>query len=90
MSEKAVRARVGVDFTEGNIYRHLIMFGLPMLLSNFLQQLYNAVDTMVIGKFEGTIGTVGVGSGRHGPCGIQRSGGIETHDICNRFLTVSK
>lgn len=63
MSEKAVRTRVGVDFTEGNIYRHMILFGLPMLLSNFLQQLYNAVDTMVIGKFEGTIGTVGVGNG---------------------------
>lgn len=63
MSEKNVRARVGVDFTEGNIYRHMILFGLPMLLSSFLQQLYNAVDTMVIGKFEGTIGTVGVGNG---------------------------
>lgn len=63
MSEKAVRSRVGVDFTEGNIYRHLIMFGLPMLLSSFLQQLYNAVDTMVIGRFEGTVGTVGVANG---------------------------
>ncbi|MBQ7895017.1 MAG: MATE family efflux transporter [Oscillospiraceae bacterium] len=63
MSEKVVRGRVGVDFTEGNIYKHLIMFGLPLLASSFLQQLYNAVDTMVIGKFEGTIGTVGVGNG---------------------------
>lgn len=63
MNEKTARSRVGVDFTEGNIYRHLIMFGLPMLLSNFLQQLYNAVDTMVIGRFEGTVGTVGVGNG---------------------------
>lgn len=63
MSGKSVSTRMGVDFTEGNIYRHMIMFGLPMLLSSFLQQMYNAVDTMVIGKFEGTVGTVGVGNG---------------------------
>lgn len=63
MRENNIRTQVGVDFTEGNIYRHIILFGLPMLLSSFLQQLYNAVDTMVIGKFEGTVGTVGVGNG---------------------------
>lgn len=39
--------------TEGNIERHLIAYALPLILGNFFQLTYNAVDSIVIGKFAG-------------------------------------
>jgi putative MATE family efflux protein len=40
-----------VDMTEGNILAHILKFALPLLLGNLFQQLYNMVDTWVIGQF---------------------------------------
>ncbi len=37
--------------TQGNIFRHLISFALPLLLGNLFQQMYNMVDTWVVGNF---------------------------------------
>ena len=37
--------------TQGNITRHLISFALPLLMGNIFQQLYNMVDTWVVGRF---------------------------------------
>ncbi|MBQ1532764.1 MAG: MATE family efflux transporter, partial [Solobacterium sp.] len=54
---------VGIDLTEGPILPQLMTFVIPLLLTNLLQQLYNAVDTMVIGQYVGSIGTVGVSIG---------------------------
>lgn len=39
---------------EGNIRRELIQLALPLLIGNILQQLYNTVDTLIIGRFLGT------------------------------------
>lgn len=39
------------DMTQGNIARHLIAFAVPLLLGNVFQQLYNTVDTWVVGNF---------------------------------------
>lgn len=39
------------DMTEGNIIRHIIAFSVPLLLGNLFQQLYNTVDTWVLGNF---------------------------------------
>lgn len=39
------------DLTKGNEAKVLILFSLPMLLGNLLQQLYNVVDTIVVGKY---------------------------------------
>ena len=39
--------------TEGSVTRHLIAYALPLILGNFFQLTYNAVDTIVIGKFAG-------------------------------------
>ena len=64
MSDVTARKKgVGMDLTEGNILKQLIRFAIPLLLANLLQQLYNAVDMMVIGHYVGSIGTVGVSSG---------------------------
>ena len=53
-----------VDMTEGNILRHLINFALPLVAGLFLQQLYNMVDTWVVGNYVdgeafSAVGTVG-------------------------------
>ncbi len=39
--------------TEGSIARHLLAYAIPMILGNFFQLTYNAVDAIVIGKFVG-------------------------------------
>lgn len=53
-----------VDMTQGNITRHIISFALPLLIGNLFQQLYNTVDTWVVGNFVSNnafsaVGTVG-------------------------------
>ncbi len=40
-----------VDMTEGSILRHIVLFSIPLLLGNLFQQLYNMVDTWVVGNF---------------------------------------
>ena len=39
------------DMTQGNIASNIIMFALPLLVGNLFQQLYNTVDTWVVGNF---------------------------------------
>ena len=39
--------------TQGSIVRHLIAYALPLILGNLCQLTYNAVDSIVIGKFAG-------------------------------------
>ena len=41
------------DLTKGNITRGLWGFALPLMLGNVLQQLYNLVDTWVVGRYVG-------------------------------------
>lgn len=40
-----------VDMTQGNTVRHLISFAFPLLIGNLFQQLYNTVDTWVVGNY---------------------------------------
>lgn len=50
------------NMTEGSITRHLVMFALPLLIGNIFQQLYNTVDSVVVGKFVGMEALAAVGS----------------------------
>ena len=50
------------DMTQGNIWRHLLSFSLPMMLGLLFQQLYNTVDTVVVGHFVGQQAQAAVGS----------------------------
>jgi putative MATE family efflux protein len=61
--EMKQQKRVGRDLTEGSILQGLIGFVLPIILANLIQQLYSMVDLIVIGKFVGNAGTVGVSTG---------------------------
>ena len=48
--------------THGDISRQLIALSVPLLMGNILQQLYNTVDAVIVGRFVGDIafGAVGV------------------------------
>jgi putative MATE family efflux protein len=48
------------DLTEGSIHKHLLVFAFPLIISNIMQALYNAVDMYFTGKFMGTEGMTGV------------------------------
>ena len=41
------------DMTEGTIWKHLVKFAFPLLIGNIFQQLYNTVDSIVVGNFVG-------------------------------------
>ncbi|MBQ9265105.1 MAG: MATE family efflux transporter [Clostridia bacterium] len=48
--------------TQGVIWRHLLQFSLPMAVGLLFQQLYNTVDTVVVGQFVGKAAQAAVGS----------------------------
>lgn len=50
------------NLTEGKPLKLLFFFALPMVLGNLFQQLYNMVDSMVVGKFVGEDALAAVGS----------------------------
>ena len=54
---------MGTDFTEGSIMPMLLRFMLPFLLASILNSLYNTVDTIIIGRFVGSVGIVSVNMG---------------------------
>lgn len=49
--------------TEGNIWKLLIVFSIPLILGNLLQQMYNTADSIIVGNFVGSNGLAAVGSG---------------------------
>lgn len=56
--------RYDVDMTEGSAFRHLLNFAIPLLFGNLFQQLYNMVDSWVVGNYVSkqafaAVGTVG-------------------------------
>ena len=42
-----------IDMTVGTPWKSILAFTLPMLIGNIAQQLYNTVDTIVVGKYIG-------------------------------------
>ena len=50
------------DLTKGNIIRLLLAFSLPLLIGNVFQQLYNIVDTKVVGELLGEDALAAIGA----------------------------
>ena len=48
--------------TEGTIWKHILLFSIPLILGNMLQQLYNTVDSIVVGNSLGSEALAAVGS----------------------------
>ncbi len=51
-----------MDMTTGSIWKLLLSFSVPLLIGNLFQQLYNTVDSLVVGNFVGTEALAAVGS----------------------------
>lgn len=51
-----------IDMLNGNLFKKIIVFAIPVMLSSILQLLFNACDLMVVGKFAGDDSLAAVGS----------------------------
>lgn len=51
-----------MDLTSGSVTKTLWIFTIPIIISNLLQQLYNAADVIVVGQFAGKLALAAVGS----------------------------
>lgn len=52
-----------VLMTEGDIFKNLLFFATPLILGNLLQQMYNAVDSIIVGNYVGSNALAAVGAG---------------------------
>ena len=48
--------------TEGSIAKSILLFAVPLILGNLLQQLYNTADSIIVGNFVGANALAAVGS----------------------------
>ena len=55
-------AHNNTQITEGVIWKQLLHFFFPILIGTFFQQMYNTVDTIIVGRFVGTQALAAVGS----------------------------
>ena len=53
---------MGRNLTEGSITKNMLIFALPMIAGNLLQQCYNLVDTWVVGRYISAEALSAVGS----------------------------
>ena len=50
------------DLTKGPVMKSMLLFAMPMILGNMLQQCYNVADTLIVGRFLGPDALAAVGS----------------------------
>ncbi|MBR5868521.1 MAG: MATE family efflux transporter [Clostridia bacterium] len=57
-----VRKKKDTDMTHGVIWKQILAFAFPLMIGNLFQQLYNTVDSIVVGNFVGKEALAAVGS----------------------------
>ena len=50
------------DLSKGPVVKSMILFAIPMILGDLLQQCYNIADTLIVGRFLGEKALAAVGS----------------------------
>lgn len=50
------------DMTQGNPVKEVLLFSVPMILASVFQQMYNAVDSIIVGQFVGANALAAVGA----------------------------
>ena len=50
------------DLTKGSVVKAMLLFAIPMILGDLLQQCYNIADTLIVGRFLGDKALAAVGS----------------------------
>ena len=58
----AVSRKGQIDMTIGHIMKNIILFAIPIIIGNVLQQLYTTVDALVIGQYCGDTSLAAVGT----------------------------
>lgn len=56
------RSRQSTDMTQGCIWKQLLFFALPLLVGQIFQQLYNTIDSVVVGRYVGKEALAAVGA----------------------------
>ena len=51
-----------VDLTKDKIFKALLVFAIPIFIANVFQQLYNTMDTMIVGNFLGDVSLAAIGA----------------------------
>ncbi len=62
-TDRFIKRFLVADMTKGSPYRLLFKFSVPLLIGNIFQQLYNTVDSIVVGQFSGHKALAAVGNG---------------------------
>ena len=70
MEKEKIMAQTAVEpeqkktrlMTEGSIWKNILLFSVPLILGNLLQQLYNTADSIIVGNFLGSNALAAVGS----------------------------
>ncbi len=57
-----VDMKLGTNLTEGPILKKFVLFVIPLIFTGFLQQIYNAADTVVVGRFASETALAEVGA----------------------------
>ena len=58
----SVSNKKSIDMTSGALWNKILLFALPLAASSILQQLFNSVDTAVVGRFASSQALAAVGS----------------------------
>ena len=56
------KQRFDMNLTEGPIFKNIVIFTVPVIITNFLQQLYITFGLMIVGNFEGKTALAAIGS----------------------------
>lgn len=56
------RGKFEIDMCKGSVFKNVVLFTIPLILSSLLQLLYNAADLVVVSRFSGSVAMGAVGS----------------------------
>lgn len=62
MAKQLDAGRREIDMTKGPLLGKILKFSLPVVLTNLLQLLFNAADTIIVGRFDGSLALAAVGA----------------------------
>ena len=79
------------NMTEGSPRKHIIKFIIPLIIGNVFQQLYNWVDTIIVGRYVGIKALAGVGAcgNRSSRLTINGTSDMMNLSECIRTLAIS-
>ena len=62
MSEETVSVKNKELMTEGTIWKKILIFAVPLIIGNLLQQMYSTIDSIIVGHYVGKSALAAVGS----------------------------